>query len=407
MYIQQETLFSYEEILKFQPQTKLQIIVNELDLTRLIAELSKPSSRRGPKGHSIRGLILSLIAMAVEQIPYLTTLVERLKTDPVFRGTCGFDILSKTPSLATFSRFMEKLKNSESLIKEFEALILQANKLGMIGAESVAIDATDISSYEAATPKSEIDESLDAPDWGAKKGPDGKKKHWFGYKVHLVVDCKSGLPLEFLTTPASWNDGIEKIVHPLIDNFLERYKGIFKPKFWIMDKGYDNVHIYEHVVNKAEGFAIIPYNPRSEKAPPSGFDDKYRPICSMAYPLSFWGIDGDYLKYRCPHVVKDIDCPFGSNWCSKSNYGLCRKFNYKKEPRLYSYPPRATDKWYELYNLRNSVERCNHMLKNHFNLNNVRSRGAKKAHVFALISCIALAASSIAMHKIKIAKKSA
>lgn len=407
MYIRQETLFSFEEILKFQPQTKLQMIVNELDFTNLTRLLSKDSRKRGPKGHFPKGLILSLVAMSVEQLPYLTSLVERLQTDPVFRVTCGFDVLSKTPSLSTFSRFLTKLEKTQCLKDEFHQLILKANDLGIIGGKSVAIDATDINSYEQAVPQSKVESSPYTPDWGSKKGTDGKKKHWFGYKVHLLVDCESGLPLEVLTTPASWNDGIKEIVHTLINDFLEDYKGLVEPKFWIMDKGYDNVHIYEHVVNIAKGFAIIPYNPRAEKTPPAGFNDKYQPICSMSYPLSFWGIDGDYLKYRCPHVVNDANCPFGSKWCSDSNYGLCRKFNFKKEPRLYSYPPRATDKWYELYNLRDSVERCNHMLKNHLNLNNVRSKGAKKAHAFALISCIALIASSIAICKVKSAKKAA
>lgn len=41
MYIQQECLFSFEEILKFQPKSKLEIILAELDFENLISELSK------------------------------------------------------------------------------------------------------------------------------------------------------------------------------------------------------------------------------------------------------------------------------------------------------------------------------------------------------------------------------
>ncbi|WP_428978994.1 transposase [Clostridium tanneri] len=50
---------------------------------------------RGPKGHDELALLYSLVAMQVEQVATFKKLVARLKTDPVFRYTCGFNILSK------------------------------------------------------------------------------------------------------------------------------------------------------------------------------------------------------------------------------------------------------------------------------------------------------------------------
>ncbi len=62
----------------------------------------------------------------------------------------------------------------------------------------------------------------------------------------------------------------------------------------------------------------------------------------MGYSLPYWGKDGDYLKFRCPHATGKINCPYGMNWCTNSNYGYCHKVNYTEENRYYSYPHRST-----------------------------------------------------------------
>ena len=78
MYIQQECLFSFEEILKFQPKSKLEMILAQLDFDNLISELSKSNTSCGPKGYSIRTMINAFIAMQVERIPTLTDLSEKV-----------------------------------------------------------------------------------------------------------------------------------------------------------------------------------------------------------------------------------------------------------------------------------------------------------------------------------------
>jgi hypothetical protein len=57
------------------------------------------------------------------------------------------------------------------------------------------------------------------------------------------------------------------------------------------------------------------------------------------------------MKFRCPHMTGDVNCPFGSNWCSSSNYGLTLKLNYRKNPRIHGYPLRNSKTWKNLYNI--------------------------------------------------------
>lgn len=396
MYIRQECFLPFEELIKYQPETKIQLVLAQLDFNSLAEKLCKPAGKRGPKGHEPLPILYSLISMQVEKISTVAALVARLQSDPIFRYNCGFDLRKLPPSEATFSRFIDKLSSCKELENEFKSLVLKAKKLGIINGTNIAIDATKLDAFEKAVPQSKTKNDGKSPNWGNKKGTDGNKVRWFGYKLHILADCKSELPLNIIVSPASDSDGIYAI--PLIEDFKESYGSIFSPKYFIMDSGYDFVDNYNYIINKTSGQAIIAYNKRGSYAPPEGLNENLHPICSMGYELTYWGKDGDYLKFRCPHAVSKVDCPQGTNWCSNSSYGYCLKINYKKNHRFFSYPIRGSEKWQLIYNKRTSIERCNSRLKEYLNVDNIRSAGIAKAKTWSLLNCIALIAGTISVN---------
>jgi len=397
MYIRQMSIISFEEIIKFQQETKLEMILSQIDVSKLATVLMKTSGTKGPKGYDPTALIYSLIAMQVEKIQTIKDLVLNLKQNPILRYCCGFDILGQVPSESTFSRFLNRLAETEELEKLFHQLVLRAKELNIVDGEHISIDSTKLDSYEAAKPKKSIVDDDASPNWGMKRDTNGNNIRWFGWKLHILCDSKSELPLDILVTPASVYDGTVAI--SLIEQFYSNYKNTFKPAYYSMDSGYDFEHIYSDIINKFDGIPIIAYNPRRSYAPPEGLDDNFHPICSAGYKLVYWGKDGNYLKFRCPHAVGKCNCPFGMNWCSSSNYGYTLKINYKENPRLYGYPLRSSNEWQSQYNKRTSVERCNSRLKKYLNLNNIRSKGIKKAKVHALFNCISLVAGTIALNR--------
>lgn len=403
MYIRQTTLLSFEEIIKFQQQSRLELILSQIDVSKLVSELRKSMTSKGPKGYEFESLIYSLLAMQIEKIQNIKHLVLKLKENPVLRYCCGFDILGSVPSESTFSRFLEKLSNSQELYKLFHALVIKAKELGIIDGEHVSIDSTKLNSYEAAKPKKDIVDDGTNPNWGMKRDTNGNNIRWFGWKLHILCDSKSELPLDILVTPASKYDG--SLALPLIEQFYSNYKGIFKPRYYAMDSAYDLDYVYKDIVNKYEGVPIISYNPRGSLSPPEGLDKDFNPICSGGYKLIYWGKDGSYLKFRCPHALGKVNCPHGMNWCSSSNYGYTFKVNYKENPRYYGYPLRYSNLWKKEYDKRTSVERCNSRLKCFLNLDNIRSKGIKKAQVYALLNCIALVSGTIAVNTIKAINK--
>lgn len=405
MYIRQTSLFSFEEIIKFQQQSRLELILANIDVSKLANELRKPSNSKGPKGYEPEVLIYSLIAMQVEKIDTIKDLVVKLKENPVLRYCCGFDVLGKVPSESTFSRFLEKLSNSESLEQIFHDLVIKAKELDIIDGEHISIDSTKLDSFEAAKPKKNIVHDGTNPNWGMKKDTNGNNIRWFGWKLYILCDSKSELPLDLLISPASNYDGTMAL--PLIKQFFENYKDTFKPKYYAMDSAYDLDYVYKAIINEYQGIPIIAYNPRGSYAPPEGLDEDFNPICSGGYKLVYWGKDGNYLKFRCPHALGRCDCPHGMNWCSSSNYGYTLKVNYKENPRYYGYPLRYTDAWKKQYDKRTSVERCFSRLKCYLNLDNVRSKGIKKVKVHAILNCIALISGTIAINTMKSLSKAA
>lgn len=399
MYIRQEPLLSFEDLMELQPQTKLELILENVDWSEVVKII--PRSRKGPNGYHPIPIIRALLAQQIEQIPTRAALVRRLVTDPVFRYVCGFNVIGKVPSEATFSRYYSILSQTDYLERVYLGLVNRAIQLGLMETDVVAIDATDLTSYERAKPKKKLDlNNSDTPDWGSKNDSHGNQKTWFGWKLHIAVDTKSELPLALILSQASKADG--EFAIPLAEKVYQqcRDKNYKTPKYWTMDSGYDWASIYDAILNTYQGQAIIPINKRRATQPPEGYYDFHgTPMCSCGYAMVYWGHGKGYNKFRCPHVLGKVDCPNGSAWCSNSNYGAVVKTRAKDDPRFIATPHRGTKNWTKLYNKRTSVERCFSRLKEHLNLENITVMGKKSVLTHVLLSCIALIAAKIATFK--------
>lgn len=188
-------------------------------------------------------------------------------------------------------------------------LVSKAKDLGIIDGSHVAIDSTEINSFERSKPSSKIAKDGISPNWGNKKDTNGNDHKWFGWKLHILADCKSELPLNIILTTASVNDGTQAI--PLIKQLKGQYNSTFCPQYYLMDKIYDVKEIYTYIIGHTKDQIVIAFNKRGNFAPPEGFNINFHPVCSMGYELAYWGRNGDYLKFRYPHAVAKIDCPQG------------------------------------------------------------------------------------------------
>ena len=189
----------------------------------------KKKSKSGPKGYDPENILRALLAKRLENIKYTKTLVERLKSDPVFRYTCGFPVVSRIPSEATFSRFTKILSDKlGSLEAIFRGTGNQGKELGIIDGEHIAIDTSKLDSYDASVPKSRVIHDGEHPALVLKKRYSWQSGKMVWLEIHPAVDTKSELPVSVNVTPASVNDGTMAV--PLVEDIKKRYSGIINPQ---------------------------------------------------------------------------------------------------------------------------------------------------------------------------------
>lgn len=390
----QQSLITLDQFYEWKSLSKLEAILSFIDYSLFNEFFSYDSHKRGPKGYSKKQLFTTLITMTVEQLPDIKTLVNRLKSDPVLRRSLDYDYVGNTPSEATLNRFITLLSGTNILEKTFRRMVCKARKLGLIDGTNVAIDASKLTAYEHDVPKSKIpSDDPDFPNWGGKLDTNGNFIKWFGWKMHALVDSYSGLPISYIITPANIAD--MDVAKPLIRKMMDDYANGFKPKYYMMDAGYDKPDLYSSVHLEFHGQAIIPINWRNTKIPPEGINLKGQLVCAMNYPYVYGGNDNGTIKLLCPHACGKCDCPMGSTWCTSSPSGYVGKVKIKDDPRFITAPFRETPAYEKLYNQRTSVERTFGDLKDNYNLDNIRVAKMARAKVFMDLSCIALIASRL------------
>lgn len=390
----QQSFITLDQFYELKPLSKLEAILSFIDFTLLEQFFCYNPHKRGPKGYSWKCMLNALIAMQVEQIVTIKLLVQRLKSDPVFKRSLGFDYLDRTPSEATLNRFINTLADTDILEKTFRKMILQARKLGIIDGSNVAIDASKLTAYEHAVPKAQIPETNpEFPNWGGKLDTNGNFIKWFGWKMHALVDTSSSIPISYIITPANIAD--MDVAETLIQKMMDDYDEEIHPKYYIMDAGYDKPELYSSIYKQFRGQAIVPINWRNTKIPPEGINKDGQLVCAMNYPYIYGGNDNGTIRLLCPHACGKCDCPMGAAWCSSSNTGYVGKVKIEDDPRFITAPFRGTTSFTKLYNQRTSVERTFGDLKDNYNLDNIRVSKMKRAKVFMDLSCIALLASRL------------
>lgn len=391
----QQSLITLDQFYEWKPLSKLEAVLSFIDYSLFEEFFQYDSHKRGPKGYLKKQLFTTLIAMQVEQLSDIKSLVKRLKSDPVFKRSLGFDYFDSTPSEATLNRFITALSSSDVLERTFRRMVNNARNLGLIDGTNVAIDASKLTAYEHAVPKSKIPtDDTTFPNWGGKLDTNGNFIKWFGWKMYALVDTYSGLPISYIITPANIAD--MDVAEELIQKMMDDYENRLTPKYYMMDAGYDKPDLYASIHTKFHGQAIIPINWRNTKIPPEGINRNGQLVCPMNYAYVYGGNDNGTIKLLCPHACSKCDCPMGSAWCSSSPSGYVGKVKIKDNPRFITAPFRETKAFERLYNQRTSVERTFGDLKDNYNLDNIRVAKMARAKVFMDLSCIALIASRIA-----------
>jgi hypothetical protein len=201
------------------------------------------------------------------------------------------------------------------------------------------------SAKRPAPVRGSVNAPRDYSDRDAQWGYKSKEYAFFGYKVHLIVDAKSQLPLDVKVTPANESDSPQ--AKPLLRGTNDRHPEI-KIDTFSMDAIYDSYENYRFVIEEIGAAPIIAINPRgrvdaiTDSSLYLGDDGIY--TCVAGFKVVYWGKDKKRgrLKFRCPAALGRCQCLFHST-CSSSSYGRSFYLHPERNYRLIGPIHRGTD----------------------------------------------------------------
>ena len=271
--VSQISLFDNEEIENLGDLERLKLAIENIPDEKIIDKLYE-IRKNGRNDWPLAAMWNTFIASFVFNHRSVNDLLRELSRNSQLRQICGLrpNFFKKkdgtvkmeiVPTEAAYSRFLKNLaKCKEELQEVFEESVkYMYDNLEDFG-EVLAGDGKAIDSYATKNGKSKDGRSDNDANWGVKKYTEStndkgekviKKKSWFGYRLHLIVDAKYELPVAYKVTAAS-NSEKKEMLNILEELKVKRPKILEKAREFLADKGYD----YENLIVWLEEQGIKP-----------------------------------------------------------------------------------------------------------------------------------------------------
>jgi len=420
--IPQPSLFSWQEIDACSDLDRLHLVLSVLPDENLM-NLLEQERGKGRNDYPVRVIWNTLLAGVIFQHPSIASLRRELLRNAELRQRCGYDLcrgVLAVPPAHVFSRFLKSLQHHEQEIKAMFARLVEQlrQELPDLGI-NLAVDGKAINSAGKKSDKARDGRRDTDADWGTKsyrgQRADGslwsKVSHWFGYKLHLLIDADYELPVGYSVTKASVSDTTQLL--PLLAELKQHHPAIVEQAQTLSgDRGYDsqinNQQLYDRYQitpiidirhDWKDGETTRPLDPA--RADVIIYDQDGTLFCApglatdQMMALAYDGFEKQRgtLKYRCPAAVYGLDCPERER-CGSSPYGRVVRVPLDLNRRRFIPVPRSSYKFKRLYNKRTAVERVNSRLDVSFGFERHFIRGQKKMQVqvgLALVVMLAMA----------------
>ena len=361
---------------------QLRFMLDSTDASPLLDRLAMYRRPFGRRGYPLKALWRAYVSSFLLNLPSTNALIRRLQDDSVLRRSCGFG--KNVPHRTTFNRFINRVANHPDLIEGILAQLTEQLKgeghLPGLG-EVVAVDSTTVRTHANPNKKPVRDAQAS---WTAKDNGKSKEgKDWyFGYKFHLLVDARHGVPITGFTTTAKEND--TKFLGALMDK-AEGLHGWFRPGFVLADKGYDSALNHKDVMRR-EALPIIPARA------PAGATVREGVYLTDGTPTCMGMVAMEYIKsdkerghlFRCRPEGCRLKARRGVKYCADIEW-----FPPTENPRVLGPIHRGSKRWKALYGLRQSVERVFKSVKESLRLERHFIRGLRKIALHCLMSVLA------------------
>lgn len=240
-------------------RASLRKIIQNINLTEIEAILMNHyryvPGKPGRPPLSPIGMFLSFILMFLRMESYrdYRAFLER---DNFWRRILGFE---EPPDIGSFTHFLQRI-GLHVFEQLFTVVVQQLLDKGFLNLHFIAQDGTIL----------EVNNDDKDADWGWDHI---KEQFVYGYKIHVVVDVNTELPIAFSVTKANVHDSTQ---FPLLYQRIKSYKTRFPIRFYTGDKAYDSSVIRKTLLRDDVTPVIkaskVPFEPRY----PRWFLEKYK-----------------------------------------------------------------------------------------------------------------------------------
>ena len=147
------------------------------------------------------------------------------------------------------------LIDEKYLKKLFHHLVMKLHDKGIITGKFLVVDATHIYAY-CNTRKNTDRYGVEGASWGNHHG------RFYGYKIHILIDAESELPVAMLFSTGKDHDSLHFI--PLLNDHVKN-NDLGELEALLADAGYDVKRFRKEVLKKTGGIFLPACNPRKNK----------------------------------------------------------------------------------------------------------------------------------------------
>jgi hypothetical protein len=325
---------------RFRP--RLTSLIKHLNFSKYTARLPGSTSPPRHDGYPKSAYLKALFLKAFLQLTY-RNLEAFLCRYPSYATACGFR-RGQIPHYSRFAKFFTRL--DPSVLEELSVDVTRRLiKRLRIPCQVLGVDSTGLRAHANSFTK--------RGDQDAKVGKSSTKGFFYGYKLHLVVDGPTDLPVAWEVTPGNVYDGHRLL--PLVRKAVHISRK--RPTVTIADKGYDAGYNYVGIVDEWNAIPLIAI--RGRKRARSG---------------------------RQTTLAE-----FGLVRGGKRRRSRLRRRRSQEQMLRHNPPiPRGSPEWKSLTKFRVSVERAISRLKTIFGLERIRVRGLGRVKKYVNLCLIGL-----------------
>ncbi|MFQ6128467.1 MAG: transposase [Thermoplasmata archaeon] len=224
--------------------------LQEIDLSYID---ERDNGKKGRRGFLTSSLIRALLLMYIRGMDSLLELERFLRRHREWRYFLGLKRTVKgrmryiAPHRTTYNKLINRI-GIEGMTEIFNLTVIQMIDKGIIKGRTLSIDASIIEAWFR--------------DRDASLGYDSYRDIFvYGYKVHIVLDVDTCLPICVSVTKAGY--GESRTLIPFVDLIHDRYP--IEVEKWIGDSGYDGNLNRLHIIDILGAIPYIGLNPRNCK----------------------------------------------------------------------------------------------------------------------------------------------